>query len=110
MVETVFRWFLRVCSKHWEVEQLVLNRSSCSGHLYWESGGGMPPKVEPEPTEGGGDDEGKTTGGCCCKGKVAPDGPVEVNPDYWADKRNCWSHDPCFCILFLAYWVGWSSC
>ena len=85
----------------------MLNRSSCSGHLYWESGGGMPPKVEPEPTEGGGDeDEGKTTGCCCCKGKVAPDGPVEVNPDYWADKRNCWSHDPCFCILFLAYWVG----
>ena len=67
----------------------------------------MPPKVEPEPTEGGGDeDEGKTTGCCCCKGKVAPDGPVEVNPDYWAEKRNCWSHDPCFCILFLAYWVG----
>ena len=59
----------------------------------------MPPKVEPEPTEGGGDeDEGKTTGCCCCKGKVAPDGPVEVNPDYWAEKRNCWSHDPCFCI------------
>ena len=46
------------------------------------------------------------SGGCCgcCKNKVAPDGPVKVSPDFWAEKKSC--KDFSFCLLFLAFWVG----
>jgi hypothetical protein len=64
----------------------------------------MPPKVEPmaEPEA----ETQQKSGGCCgcCKNKVAPDGPVKVSPDFWAEKKSC--KDFSFCLLFLAFWVG----
>ena len=71
----------------------------------------MPPKVEvtvsAEPAQ---EPAPASTGGCCCcRNKVAPDGPVEVNPEFWAEKRNgCHKlpQDPWFCCLLLAYWIG----
>ena len=70
----------------------------------------MPPKVEAEGEaaaagagDEGGDEEKKSTGCCCCKGKIAPDGPVKVDPAFWT---NTGCKDFSFCILFIAFWVG----
>ena len=72
----------------------------------------MPPKVEvtvsAEPAQEPASAPA-STGCCCCRNKVAPDGPIEVNPEFWAEKRNgCHKlpQDPWFCCLLLAYWIG----
>lgn len=66
----------------------------------------MPPKIEPEPDPIGDTDESEKKSGCCgcCNNKVAPSGPVKVDPAFWGDKKSC--KDFSFCLLFLAFWLG----
>eukprot|EP01047_Picozoa_sp_COSAG01_P137898 COSAG01_NODE_68471_length_264_cov_0.618182_1_plen_77_part_10 len=66
----------------------------------------MPPKVaaQPEGATAPEADEPKKGGGCCCcRGKVAPEGPVQVTAAFH-EQSKC--HDTPWCLVFLAYWVG----